>query len=203
MQSIELDDYFSFIINRTKHLDLPMEGAAARYHVTAELAGRLFEDITIDIGFGDPIIAGPELVRGPMLLSFADIPQIEVPVLPLEQHTAEKVHAYTRRYAAGQASTRVKDLIDLVLIASHFSLQADRLHQALQTTFTTRRTHLLPAMLPAPPAQWRPAYRRLAGESGMDQDLDIRYEHAKLFLAPVLRGSVSNSARWNPTLHTW
>lgn len=40
---------------------------------------------------------------------------VEVPALPIEQHIAEKVHAYTRRYGRGNSSTRVKDLIDLAV----------------------------------------------------------------------------------------
>jgi hypothetical protein len=34
-----LGDHFSFVVRRAKHVDEPHEGAAVRYHVTAELAG--------------------------------------------------------------------------------------------------------------------------------------------------------------------
>jgi hypothetical protein len=115
-QSVDLGDYFTFVIERTRKLDAALEGAAVRYHVIAELAGRPFEDATVDVGFGDPPVTDPELVRGPDLLSFADIPPAEVLALPLEQHVAEKVHAYTRSYGDGRPSTRVKDLIDLVMM---------------------------------------------------------------------------------------
>jgi hypothetical protein len=37
------------------------------------------------------------------------------PTLPLELQIAEKVHAYTRTYGTDASSTRVKDLIDMVL----------------------------------------------------------------------------------------
>ncbi|MBI2403732.1 MAG: hypothetical protein HYV20_13555 [Gemmatimonadetes bacterium] len=36
-------------------------------------------------------------------------------MIPLARHVAEKVHAYARTYGEGRASTRVKDLVDLVL----------------------------------------------------------------------------------------
>lgn len=201
VQSIETGDYFSFSIRRAKQPDSE-EGTTARYHVTAELAGRLFEDITVDIGFGDPMTDVPELIQGPALLSFADISPVKVPTLPIEQHTAEKIHAYTRRYA-GFHSTRVKDLIDLVLISSHFSLQAERLYRALHMTFTSRRSHSLPIMLPAPPTQWHPAYRKMAAEIGIDRDLNIGYERARAFLDPILANAVHNNARWNALLGIW
>ena len=64
----------------------------------------------VDIGFSDPLGWKPETIRAPDLLAFADIEPIEVPVLPLEQHIAEKVHAYTRTYGQGHKSSRAKDL---------------------------------------------------------------------------------------------
>ena len=42
---------------------------------------------------------------------------MHVPAVAIEQHIAEKLHAYTRTYAADMPSSRVKDLVDLVVIA--------------------------------------------------------------------------------------
>ena len=198
-QSVDLGDYFTFIVERTKKLDAALEGAAVRYHVMAELAGRLFEDVTVDVGFGGPPVTDPELVRGPELLSFAGIPPAEVPALPLEQHVAEKVHAYTRSYAGGRPSTRVKDLIDLVMISSLFDFQAGRVSRALQAIFAARSTHPLPASLPPLPAQWRAAYRRMAAEVGLDPDVSVGYKRVKVFLDLVLASAVPDDTRWNPT----
>lgn len=202
-QSVDLGDYFTFIVERTKKLDAALEGAAVRYHVIAELAGRLFEDVTVDVGFGDPPVTDPELVRGPELLSFADIPPAEVPALPLEQHVAEKVHAYSRTYAGGRPSTRVKDLIDLVMMSALFNFQAGRVRRALQAVFAARSTHTLSASLPPPATQWRAAYRKMAGEVGLDEDLLVGYERARAFLDPILSGSVPDGAQWNPAQHSW
>jgi hypothetical protein len=201
-QSLDLGDYFTFVVERTKKLDAT-EGAAVRYHVTAELAGRPFEDVTVDVSFGETLIADPEPVRGPELLSFAGISPVEVPALPLEQHIAEKVHAYTRSYAGGRASTRVKDLLDLVMISALFDFEASRVSRALQATFAARSTHPLPASLPPPPSQWRAAYRRMAAEVGLDPDMSVGYERAKVFLDPILAGAVPGDARWKPAQHAW
>lgn len=202
-QSLDPGDYFTFVIQRTGKLDAALESAAVRYHATAGLAGRPFEDVTVDVGFGDPPITDPELVRGPDLLSFAGIPPAEVPALPLEQHVAEKVHAYTRSYASGHHSTRAKDLIDLVMMSSLFSFQAGRVRRALLATFAARGTHTLPAALPSPPPGWRAAYRKMAPEVGLDPDVSVGYERVRAFLAPILSGSVPDDTQWNPTQHTW
>lgn len=201
-QSFDLGDYFNFAVERTRKLDAT-EGAAVRYHVSAELAGRPFEDVTVDVSFGEALIADPELVRGPELLSFAGIPPAEVPALPLEQHVAEKVHAYTRSYAGGHPSTRVKDLIDLVMISSPFGFQATRVSRALKVTFEGRNTHPLPASLSPPPSQWRPAYRRMAAEVRFDPDMAVGYERVKVFLNPILAGAVPDHAQWSPTQQRW
>ena len=202
-QSVDLGDYFTFIIERTGKLDPDTENATVRYHVTAQLAGRRFDDITVDVGFGDPIVSEPEIVCGPDLLSFADIPPVEVPTLSLEQHVAEKVHAYTRRYVGGMMSSRVKDLIDLVMISSLFALNAERLRQVLKAIFIARGTHLLPIALPPPPSLWRTAYRKIASEVGLDIDMAAGYEQVKVFLDPLLAGALPDASRWNPAQHKW
>jgi hypothetical protein len=45
-QSLDLGDYFTFVIERTRKLDAMLEGVAVRYHVVVELAGRVFEEVT-------------------------------------------------------------------------------------------------------------------------------------------------------------
>ncbi len=203
VQSVELGDCFSFAIQRTSKLDKLLEGSAVRYHITAEVDGRPFEQVTVDVGFADPPAFEPEVLRGPDLLSFADIPPVEVRTLPFEQHVAEKVHAYTRAYAGGQPSSRVKDLVDLVLIASLFPFRADRLRGAIHVTFGARSTHPLPATLPPPPAEWGPAYRKLAVELGLQPEVAIGYQRAAAFLNPILGGAAGDAARWDPPGQTW
>lgn len=202
-QAIDLGDYFSFAVERTNRLDELLEGAAVRYHVSAELAGRRFEDVIVDIGYGRSFIASPELLHGPELLAFAGIEPIEVPALPLEQHVAEKVHAYTRQYEGERRSTRVKDLIDLVLIQSSAAVGAGHLRQALHATFAERGTHDLPSALPLPPSDWAPGYRRMAAEVGLEPDVGSGYRLAAAFLDPPISGTVPDGARWNPMRGAW
>jgi len=101
-------------------------------------------------------------MRGPELLTFAGIEPAKVPALPLEQHLAEKVHAYTRRYGTGVTSTRVKDLVDIILIGSFAALDADRLAEALpaRSSFGTSNRSRQPFRRPRPTgrflmAAWR------------------------------------------------
>ncbi|HST54274.1 MAG TPA: nucleotidyl transferase AbiEii/AbiGii toxin family protein [Solirubrobacteraceae bacterium] len=115
-QQLPLNDFFTFTAVRTDELDND-EFSAIRFHVTAQLAGRTFEQFLVDIGFTEKITWVPDEIQTSNLLSFAGIEPLTLPAIPLPQHLAEKVHAYTRLYgSSGQQSTRTKDLVDILLI---------------------------------------------------------------------------------------
>lgn len=202
-QEIDLADFFGFRIERRGDLDEAREGAAVGYHVLAELAGRPFETVIIDINTSDPFVATPDRLKGPDLLGFAGFAPIAVPALPLEQHLAEKVHAYTRTYGAGHRSSRVKDLVDIVLIRSVATFAGGRLRSALDLTFATQGTHPIPAAVPPPPPEWRSPYRALAKETGLDPDVASGHRLAATFLDPVLGGTVADNACWEPVQSSW
>ncbi len=202
-QAVDLGDYFTFAIERTGRLDAALDGAAVRYHVAAALDGRPFEEVIVDVGFADPLAAAPETLPGSGLLRFAGIPRINVPAVPIAQHVAEKVHAYTRTYASGRRSSRVKDLVDLVLIRSALVLEAGRLQDALRATFAQRGSHTLPQALPPPPPTWGVPYRRLAIEVGLDADVAVGYRLAAAFLDPILSGATPDAGRWDPMRGAW
>jgi hypothetical protein len=153
VQDLDIGDYFEFAVERTElaQEDKEAGGAGLRYRVRAMLAGRVFEQVLVDVGFA-PLTAQPEVVEGPDLLDFAGLPLVRVPALPAALHVAEKVHAYTRLYGPGGApSSRPKDLVDVVLLAMHERFLAGELRAALEETFTSRGTHLLPEKLPPRP----------------------------------------------------
>jgi hypothetical protein len=202
-QRVDLGDYFVFVIERTDRLDDLEDAAAVRYHVSCELAGRAFDDITADVAFGSPELGGADTVRGPELLEFADIHPVEVPAIPLVRHVAEKLHAYTRAYGrSGRPSTRVKDLVDLVLIASEAELDAVQLRRQLEATFSSRGTHRIPSELPRPPQDWTIPYGRLAREVGIPERIEQGHAQAAAMLDAVLSGRVADGA-WDPRAGVW
>jgi hypothetical protein len=125
-----------------------------------------------------------------------------MPVIALEQHIAEKIHAYTATYGPqGQHSTRIKDLIDILLIADLASPHADRLHASLSTTFSTRKRQPLPIALPPPPASWARPYTSAAAEVGLPADLATAHTEAAAFLDPILAGTTAG--HWDPAQSRW
>ncbi len=201
-QAVDLGDFFGFAIERTSALDRLRDGAAVRYHVVAELAGRTFDEFVLDVGFDPPTDVELARLRGPDLLAFADLVPVEVAAVPLEFQIAEKVHAYTRGYGDRTPSTRVKDLVDLALIATEGTPDAALLRIAMDRTFARRAGQPLPAALPDPPADWRVPYARMARDIGLDPDLGAGHAVAARMLDPVLSGEVA-SATWNPGDGGW
>ncbi len=202
-QAADLGDFFGFAIERTGALDRLVDGAAVRYHVVAELAGRTFDEFVLDIGFDPPAGIEPDRLQGPDLLTFAGIEPVVIRALPLEFQVAEKVHAYSRTYGDRTvASTRVKDLVDLALIATEAAPDAERLRTALEVTFGCGASHSLPARLPRPPADWRVPYGRMARDIRLDPDLHAGHATVARLLDPVFTGDVM-SATWDPSTGNW
>ena len=201
--AVDLGDFFVFDARRTPALDAAAGFHAVRYTVVCELAGRRFEQFPVDVALAETPALAPERMRMPDLLAFADIAAPELPVVALEQHVAEKVHAYTGRYGTGEReSTRPKDLIDLVLVAELTRLDAARLREALESIFSSRAGQPLPAALPTPPPSWAGPYAKLAEEVGLAPDLAAGRAQASALLDPVLsrraRGSWdSEHKRWS------
>jgi len=201
-QELALDDFFTFEARRTDALDDADDFRAIRFHVTARLAGRVFDQFVVDVGFAESISWTPDAIETSDLLSFADIERVRVPALPLPQHVAEKVHAYTRKYgASGRESTRPKDLVDIVLIARSEPLDAAALRNAFEVTFAQREDQPLPSSLPPAPAGWRVPYGRLATEVDVEPELDKAFASAAAFLDPILAGRADGV--WNPQRRTW
>ncbi len=157
----DLDDGFRFLVRLPKRTAMP--GGGIRCPVEARLAGRTFAHFHLDVGFGDAVLDPPEWVTGSALLDFAGIPAARIALYPMAQQFAEKIHAYTFPWQ-DRDNTRVKDLVDLVLLIHSGQIEPERARRALRATFETRATHPLPLKLPEPPQDWAGPYAALARE---------------------------------------
>lgn len=141
---------------------------AWRFRVTASLAGRRFTEKRIDV------VVRPEELTGVTTVELRPgqqpppgAPVRNMHVTDLRQQFAEKLHALTRTYASGESS-RVKDLIDLVLLV-HDDVPADRqLVRTVQTVFAVGATHEVPQRLGEPPVGWSAPYRAMASSLGVE-----------------------------------
>ncbi len=169
-----LDDWFIFRLGAPT-ADLraaPLGGA--RFPAEAHLDNRLFARFNLDVGLGDAVVSEPEWITGHELLSFAGIQPARIAMIPLDQQFAEKIHAYS--FPREQPS-RVRDLVDLVLLIENGLPESGKMIRALQATFTRRDTHSLPSQLASPPDGWKEPYATLAAEYNVRfESIESAYE---------------------------
>ena len=189
---LDLGDFLTFEVGAdAEHPEITNEGMqyeGMRFRAECRLAGKPYGDpFGVDAAFGDPMLGPPEIVVAEDMLGFAGIAPPTLRIYPIETHIAEKLHAFTM--PRPRPNSRVKDLPDLALLASAGPLEAERLRAALEQTFTFRKTHALPATLPAPPPAWAAPYAAMAREDRLAwPTLAVVAEAARAFLDPVLSG---------------
>lgn len=161
------DDGFAFRISRPVRLrDEGADTHAWRVTVTAVLGGAEFERVKLDVvGQVDEVVGGTEMLTVPPPVVALGLTDVVVEAVDVYQHAAEKLHAYARIYAHDRPSSRVKDLVDLVLLVEAALLvDLRRLRERLQVVYERRDGTQPVRELPQPPGDWAIPYARLAAE---------------------------------------
>lgn len=202
---LDLGDFMTFeIVPDDEHPEMLNDAVqydGLRFRAECKLAGKIYgQPFGVDVAFGDPILGEPDVVVAEDVLAFAGIAPPTLRLYPIETHIAEKLHAYTM--PRPRPNSRVKDLPDLALLATAQAIDAKRLRAALEQTFTFRKTHALPASVPAPLEAWRAPYAAMAREDLLAwPTLDEATKAAKEFLDPIL--GEPRDATWEPATWTW
>ncbi len=149
----------------------------SRYPVDAMMAQRTFAKFHMDVGVGDVVLDPLERIKTRDWLGFAEIAPASVPLIQREQQFAKKLHAYTSPRSG--ANSRVRDLVDMVLLIQSGTLDKSVCVEALRHTFERRGTHDRPATLEPPPAGWEKPFQRLAEECRLDPSVTTAF--AELF----------------------
>lgn len=92
--------------------------------------------VQVDISQGDPVIPDVKKITYPTLLEF---PAPEILAYPPESVVSEKIEALV---SFGIVTTRVKDIYDLLLLASSFDFEGSTLVEAITATFRKRETEI-------------------------------------------------------------
>jgi hypothetical protein len=178
--SVSLSDWFSYTIGRpVMDLDAAPYGGA-RYPVEAWMDARIFARFHLDVGIGDVVIQPLEAIRGRDWLEFAGVRSPLIRIIAGEQQFAEKLHAYT--LPRSTPNSRVKDLIDLVLLIRLGNLREDRVVDAIRLTFERRRTHSVPSEILPPPSEWETQFRTLADECRLSADMNEAFAEVRSFV---------------------
>jgi hypothetical protein len=171
---LELGDFFTFVFgDAVQDLDAAPYGGA-RFPVDTRLAGRSFVKFHLDVSTGDVLREPYESLSGRDWLGFAGVTSTTFRAVSPEEQFAEKLHAYTLP-RVGRENTRVKDLVDLVLLIERTTMNASRLPKAIRETFQRRQTHEIPPALASPPASWSKPFAEIAVECGLASSLEGQF----------------------------
>ena len=179
--TIDLKDFFIFQIEDSI---MELEGlvyGGARFPVTAQVDGRLFVRFHLDVGCDNILLEPLESIKGEDWLGFAKLHTKSIPVLSIEQHFAEKIHAYTLP-RKGQLNSRVKDLIDMILLVRTKRIKTKKLREAIKQIFEHRGSHKMPDKLQAPPTEWEVPFSILAKDCLLSITLENAFKEIISFL---------------------
>lgn len=172
LKNLSLKDLGDFFAYQIGDVQIDLENApygGARYPVSSYIDGKLFVRFQLDVG-GDAIVSETEMIKGKDWLGFCGIPAPFLKLISIEQQFAEKLHAYSLP-REDRKNTRVKDLIDMFLLADIRTLDLSRLKTSLEQVFKIRKTHKIPHTLERPPAEWERPYLVLANECDLSTSI--------------------------------
>jgi hypothetical protein len=201
--ALDIDDWFRFELGPSR---VSGDGATGvRIPVKAYVGATPWAEFHIDlVGADYRMIGQPENVPPIARIQMPDVEQLDYVAYPLTDHVADKVAATFDVYGSqSRPSTRYRDLVDLVAIATRSSVPADELITAVHSE-AERREVELPNSFDVPDRElWTSGYAAEAEDSlltvadTLDEALDI----VRPFIDPIL----SRTARgiWDPNLMQW
>ena len=198
---IDLGDWFLFTVGAAA----PIGNNSLRFPVVAIMGTTTWVEFHVDLSGTDLRLTGrledvPAIARG----LIPSVEQRGYRVYPLVDHVADKVAAtYERHGASENPSTRYRDLVDLVAIATGASIDAQSQSNALRSEFE-RRNLVLPKTFDVPNrGLWERGYAAEVSKSVLTtaSTLQDALVIVKAFLDPLLNGVAAGT--WNPDKQEW
>lgn len=207
LASKDLGDFVSFGYigcNPIKAEDEYREGRTVTFDVF--LGAKRIQTISVDL-VADEIDCGePDRISPADRVELAGVESCDYLVYPAERGIADKVCGIAERHG-GRPSSRVKDLVDIVVYARNVAFGFDALSAVLKTEISARKLALRRVF--GVPLEWGDAqarqYRKLAEQAGIPDrfhDVNNAEALAKELIEPCLSGQTGLRA-WNTEALAW
>ncbi len=197
---VDLADDFSYEVATAP---TPLEGppgGGLRFVVVARLAGTEVVRFKVDVSAADVVVGELEAYPSDPVLARLGFERARLPVYPIDQHVAEKLHALT--LPRDVENTRARDLVDLAWFMRHFTFQSEPLARACVATFERRSTHPWPPVIEVPPESWARPYAAWRAELDLDDPTPAATAFSvRWFLQPVFAGL--RGLTWDPAAQEW
>lgn len=164
------------------------------------------QTISIDLVVDEVPLEGVELIEPVDRLDIKGLETCDYLVYPVEAALADKLCALVERHS-GRASSRVKDLVDIIVYALSCDVDGNVLQLRVAREFDVRRlspvdSFALPEGWGAPQAR---QYAKLCGQTGLPESLRGMEAASKLaaeLFGPVLAGTAAGLF-WNHANRVW
>lgn len=200
---LNLGDHFTFEITRVAPLQEEAKGA--RVHVNARLGPTPFASFHIDVVVGTVMTGTPDVVAPLTPLDIEGLIRPRYRVFPIADHLADKLCATIGSYTrAGQptSSSRVKDLVDIAIIAGTQTVQAAALTSAVVSNAAMRKIGLPERFAVPDRTGWAARYPKVAAEApGPAPDFAVAVALASQIFDPILNRTAVGI--WNPSTRSW
>lgn len=202
----DTEDHFRFVITQVSGLaagELQPEVKGYKLSIEAYCGLKVRERFSIDLVTGSLMTAEPEIETRPSLVP--TISSTQVRLYPVVDHIADKLCATQSYYGAARnlPSSRVRDLVDLVVFARTQFVDGSALVEAIKAEWRNRHLPGLPHF--APPDSWRTRYSRTA--KGVTACGDVTsFDRAVDLVTSLLSPACDRSAigqRWDPHNAQW
>ncbi|WP_394771354.1 nucleotidyl transferase AbiEii/AbiGii toxin family protein [Lacisediminihabitans sp.] len=202
---IDLGDFFRFVY--TKHQSAVggdqqtyTEGYGVDFdvYIGADKKEPLHVDLVVGAIITDEVTVTPPANR----LDLPRLPSNDYRLYPIVNQIADKVCATMADYS-GRPSSREKDLVDLVVIATTQGVSADSLGHAIDAEARVRS--LIPFTELTIPPTWGRLYAKEAKDvpyCAEHRSVDLASDLMRAFIDPVLRGEVPRKI-WSPDSLAW
>jgi len=198
-------DRFTFEIEAKGSLTGVSRGAQLK--ATVYLGTTRVGNFPIDIAIERTLIGPVERLQPRPAVEIADVSTLPAfTVVPIADQIADKLCAMYELHGPQKAtpSTRFRDLVDLLLIITSCTVDAEDTVNALQAQ-QTRRVLTLPQTLASPGPSWAAGYRALASKTSLKSELhtlDDALAELSRALSPLLSGRRSTGT-WDPAARQW
>lgn len=206
LSSVDLSDHFRFEpvkrVSAGQGTDQPtVEGQRVLFD--AYCGSKKVHQVKVDLVVGSVMTAVPEEISNPVL-QIEGLESVKLRLYPVVDHAADKLCATQARYGSmGGRSTRVRDLVDLVIFARTQDIDGTALTNAIASEWSLR--HLEGAPVFDPPQEWALPYAaaaRAVGACGTFTDFASARELATRLLGPACAGEVEGRY-WDQATLRW
>lgn len=207
LASTDLGDFITFELSNAtpiKAEDEYRSGLSVRFRCL--VGAKPIQDVSVDLVVDEVALDSIDIVTPVDRLEVRGIEVCDYAVYPIECALADKVCGIIETHD-GRPSSRVKDLVDIVAVATSMTVDGAKLQKRIDTELRARKLSKPDAF--DIPAIWKtshsPAYTKMAKQARLPLEvtsLEDAMTLAKKLIDPAI-GSLSNGMSWIPESRQW